>query len=50
MLYDRVHNGYLFLPLALYEACKDLLELDVSHPSRFRAYRLKPGAKIHIDA
>ena len=49
-LYDRVAYGYLFMPLMLYDACKELLELDVSHPSRFRGYRLKPGTRIHVKA
>lgn len=49
-LYDRIDNGYLFMPIMLYDACKDLLDLDLAHPDRFRAYKLKPGEKIHVKA
>lgn len=49
-LYDRVSDGYLFMPIMLYDACKELLELDPSHPNRFRAYKLKPGKTIHVQA
>lgn len=36
--------------MSVYEACKDLPEMNISRPSRFRAYRLKHGTKIHVDA
>lgn len=49
-LYDAIEYGYLFMPIILYDACKDDLELDVRHPDRFRAYRLKPGKTIHVSA
>lgn len=49
-LYDRVDTGYLFMPLMLYHACEDDLVLDISHPTRFRAYKLKEGKTIHVAA
>lgn len=49
-LYDLSDSGYLFLPMAVYRACKDDLALDPSHPSRFRAYKLKPGRLIRVSA
>lgn len=49
-LYDKVSDGYLFMPIVFYDACKDLLQLDPSHPNRFRAYKLKPGKTIHVQA
>lgn len=49
-LYDTIECGYLFMPVVFYDACRDDLELDVRHPNRFRAYKLKPGKTIHISA
>lgn len=49
-LYDLLDSGYLFLPIAFYNACKDDLVLDFAHPDRFRTYKLKPGRTIHVRA
>ena len=49
-LYDLVDSGYLFLPMALYEACKKDLVPDFAHPERFRAYKLKKGRTIRVHA
>ena len=45
-----VDNGYLFIPMMLLRACQRDLELDLSHPSRIRAYRLKPKRVMHVHA
>lgn len=49
-LFDLEDTGYLFMPMALYRACQDDLVLDVKHKTRFRAYKLKPGRRIHVRA
>ena len=44
-----IDNGYLFIPIILYNACKDDLELDI--PSGIIGdYKLKQGRKIHVHA
>lgn len=49
-LYDLTETGYLFIPMALFRACRNDLELDLGNPNRFRAYRLKPGRVIRVHA
>lgn len=49
-LYTLCDSGYLFMPIAFYQACKKSLELDLGHPTRLRAYKLKRGKKIHVKA
>ena len=49
-LYDLVNDGYLFIPIALFNACREHLEPDVRHPDRILAYRLKEGCSIPVHA
>lgn len=50
-LYELVNNGYLFLPMAFYLACKDQLQPAKQHINkRWRSYELKPGQSIHVKA
>lgn len=50
-LYELIHNGYLFIPMALYLACRDELQPSETHiGKRWRSYELKPGGRIHVHA
>lgn len=48
---DFVKNGYFYMPLAFYAACKEMLE-PATKPinNRLDAYVLKPGCKIRVRA
>lgn len=58
-LFDICHEiattGYVFLPFALYLACRDLLDdpepgQDEDGTFRIRKYRFKPGVTAHVHA
>lgn len=51
-LKEIVDNGYAFMPLALYEACKDKLEQTncFSTDGHFYCYKIKEGEKIIVSA
>ena len=49
-LYDLVEYGYLLIPIKLFNACRDDIELDLGNKTRFRAYRLKEGRQINVHA
>lgn len=51
-LYERVFHGIAFAPMALYLACRDMLEFDPDGTASGRAYafRVKPGCKIKLHA
>ncbi len=53
-LQNLVNNGYLFLPYALYEICKNKLEVTYIHDketdSLKRIYKIKDGEKITTQA
>ena len=49
-LCDLVESGLLFIPIAFFLACRNKLEPDPDCDTRSRAYRLKPGETIRIEA
>lgn len=53
--YEIATTGYVFLPFALYLACRDLLDdpqpaMDPDGTFRIRTYRFKPGMTARVHA
>lgn len=48
----QIKNGYAFLPVMFYDACRCDLELEncFAYPNHFYCYRLKSGHAIHVHA
>lgn len=51
-LIQHIECGYVFMPYAFLQACKDVLEMDHFHADKkhFNCYKLKKGKSIHIKA
>lgn len=51
-LKNLIHNGYMFMPITAYNACKEKLQpcRPFSTPKHFNCYTLKDGMTIHVRA
>ena len=49
-LFDIVRYGYLFIPMMLFHACSNCVELDLADERPVRSYKLKPGYVIKVHA
>lgn len=49
-LYNLIDCGYLFIPVLLYEVCKNDLEFDLTTTKRYFSFKVKQGHTIKVQA